>query len=134
MIDLESARIRATFGSVNSIIHSTALVRREVYDEIGGYRERWRSVDDYEFFARALLAGFELLNLPAVMHRIRQHPGSISSVRTAETNLKSAGVGARYDLSRAGKRGGLVWIGALLRYGRRVFRAQWRYRRTSAAR
>lgn len=74
-------RIRETFGEVNSMINSAALIRRAVFDKVGGYREEYRSVDDYDFFARALLAGFQLANIPEVLHKIRLHPDSIGSTR-----------------------------------------------------
>ena len=65
-IEYEPKRIRQTFGRVNSMINSASLVRREVFAKIGGYREEFRSVDDYDFFARALTAGFELANIPII--------------------------------------------------------------------
>jgi glycosyltransferase involved in cell wall biosynthesis len=75
-------RIRTTFGRGNSMINSTALIRRRVFDVIGGYREEYRSADDYDFFSRALQAGFELANLPLVLHRIRIHGTSVSAQAT----------------------------------------------------
>lgn len=80
-IEWQSWRIRETFGDVNSMINSAALIRREVFHKIGGYREEYRSVDDYDFFARALIAGFELANVPEVLHRIRLHSESIGNTR-----------------------------------------------------
>lgn len=81
VIEWQPERIRATFGQVNSMINSASLIRREVFEAIGGYRERYRSVDDYDFFARASLAGFHLANIPEVLHKIRLHPSSIGSTR-----------------------------------------------------
>lgn len=80
-IECQPERIRETFGKVNSMINSAALIRREVFNKIGGYREEYRSVDDYDFFTRALCAGFELANVPEVLHRIRLHPESIGNTR-----------------------------------------------------
>ena len=48
-IEWQSERIRETFGEVNSMINSAALIRREVFYKIEGYREEYRSVDDYDF-------------------------------------------------------------------------------------
>jgi glycosyltransferase involved in cell wall biosynthesis len=80
-IELSPERIRATFHHVNSMINSSSLIRREVFASIGGYRPEFRSVDDYDFFMRALLAGFVLENVPSVLHRIRLHSDSIGSTR-----------------------------------------------------
>src|SRR5262249_25311677 len=65
------------------MIHSSSLIRREVFSSIGGYRQEFQSVDDYDFFMRALLAGFALENVPYVLHRIRLHSESIGSTRAA---------------------------------------------------
>ncbi len=74
-------RIRSTFGDVNSMIHSASLMRREVIEKIGGYREEFPASQDYDFFARALMAGFECANIPEVLHKIRLHNQSIGVVR-----------------------------------------------------
>ncbi|MEI6224930.1 MAG: glycosyltransferase [Deltaproteobacteria bacterium] len=81
-LETEPGRIRATFGRANAMINSAALIRRRVFETIGGYREAYRSADDYDFFSRALQAGFELANLPVMLHRIRLHGSSVSASRT----------------------------------------------------
>jgi len=75
-------RIRKTFHETNSMINSASMIRRAVFETIGGYREEFRSVDDYDFFMRALLSGASLANIPQVLHRIRLHPKSIGSTRS----------------------------------------------------
>ena len=82
LLETGPGRIRTTFGRANAMINSAALIRRRVFDVIGGYREEYRSADDYDFFSRALQAGFELANLPEVLHRIRLHGASVSARRT----------------------------------------------------
>jgi glycosyltransferase involved in cell wall biosynthesis/ADP-heptose:LPS heptosyltransferase len=81
-IEWRPERIRETFGEVNSMINSAALIRRTVIEKIGTYREEYRRADDYDFFARALIAGFRLANIPEVLHNIRLHPQSIGSTKT----------------------------------------------------
>ncbi|MBI5820924.1 MAG: glycosyltransferase [Verrucomicrobia bacterium] len=95
-IEHEPDRVRATFGEVNSMINSAALIRREVFAAIGGYREEFRSVDDYDFFARALLAGFQLANLPEVLHKIRLHPQSVGSTRAQAQEKLAQEIRANY--------------------------------------
>ena len=70
-IELFPEKIRATFGQLNSMINSASMIRRKVFEKVGGYREEYRSVDDYDFFARALVAGFEMANLPDILHLMR---------------------------------------------------------------
>ncbi len=81
-IELTPERIRATFHEVNSMINSASMIRRDVFAAIGGYRQDFRSVDDYDFFMRALLAGYRMENLPRILHRIRLHGGSIGTTRS----------------------------------------------------
>ncbi|MEW6600678.1 MAG: glycosyltransferase [Nitrospirota bacterium] len=96
-IECEPKRVRETFGQVNSMINSAAMIRRKVFDKIGHYREEFRSVDDYDFFARALTAGFELANIPEVLHRIRLHPASVGSTRARTQELLAAKIREAYN-------------------------------------
>jgi len=100
---LESApeAIRATYGEKNSMVNSATLIRREVFAELGGYRQRFASVDDYDFFARAMSRGHRAGNVPEVLHRIRLHPGSISQLRARRTRLLAERVRADYDYAQA---------------------------------
>jgi glycosyltransferase involved in cell wall biosynthesis len=99
-IELAPERIRATFGEVNSMINSAALIRRKVFETIGAYREEYRSVDDYDFFARALLARFELANLPEPLHLIRLHPNSVGSTRAAQQATLAEKIRSNYAACR----------------------------------
>lgn len=83
-IEVDPDRIRETFADVNSMINSASLIRRDVFEKIGTYRKEFRSVDDYDFFARALMAGFVLANIPETLHLIRLHSESISATRAAQ--------------------------------------------------
>ena len=82
-IEVTPERIRETFHQLNSMIHSASMIRREVFETIGGYRPQFQSVDDYDYFMRALLAGFRLANIPQVLHNIRLHARSVGSTRAA---------------------------------------------------
>lgn len=78
------ADIHRAFINYNSMINSAALIRRNVFETIGKYHPERQTADDYDFFARALMAGFKLENLPDDLHAIRLHPQSICSTRTAQ--------------------------------------------------
>jgi glycosyltransferase involved in cell wall biosynthesis len=56
-----------------------ALFRREVVDRIGGFDPSYTGNEDYEFWLRALDAGFRILQNHAVLGRYRRRPGSVSS-------------------------------------------------------
>lgn len=96
-LDVAAASIRAHFGHRNSMVHSATLIRRGVFAALGGYREQYRSVDDYDLFARALLAGFHLANLPEVLHRIRLHPASVGTRQSERQARLAAEIGARFE-------------------------------------
>jgi glycosyltransferase involved in cell wall biosynthesis len=100
-IEHEPERIKATFGQVNSMINSASIFRRAVLDQLGGYRESYRAADDYDFFARALLAGYNLANLPITLHRIRLHSGSISQTRAHFVKYRAEQVRMYYLMAQA---------------------------------
>ena len=58
-----------------------AVVRKAVFDELGGFDQRFRLVADMEFFARACLAGKAFATIPYPSVAVfRLHPGQIGSV------------------------------------------------------
>jgi FkbM family methyltransferase len=81
-IEWKPEKIRETFGSMNSMIHSASLMRREVVEKIGGYSKEFPAAQDYDFFSRILMEGFEMANIPEVLHRIRLHPESIGRLNS----------------------------------------------------
>lgn len=96
-VEWQSEKIRESFGQVNSMINSASMIRREVFNKIGHYREEYRSVDDYDFYARALIAGFKLENIPEVLHRIRLHPASVGSTRAKTQEMLAKKIGETYN-------------------------------------
>jgi L-malate glycosyltransferase len=101
-IACEPSQIRAGFATANPMINSCALIRRQVFATIGTYREEYRSADDYDFFCRALLAGFELANLPAMLHRIRRHRASVSATRERHQAALAAQIAAHFVRAAGG--------------------------------
>jgi glycosyltransferase involved in cell wall biosynthesis len=77
-------KIRRTFARVNSMINSATLIRRKMLEKITPFDTIYPSTDDYDFWARALISGFELANIPEVLHQIRIHPETIGSTRKKE--------------------------------------------------
>jgi hypothetical protein len=56
-----------------------SVFRREVYDTIGGYDERLRCNEDYQFWIRVALAGFMIVQTPEPVGRYRRRPDSLSA-------------------------------------------------------
>jgi len=98
-IEYAPERIRETFGQMNSMINSASLIRREVFSRIGLYRRLLDDggCDDYDFFARALLAGFELANIQETLHRIRLHPRSLGALCSRGDAVVTRAIGEAYN-------------------------------------
>ncbi len=99
-IEWQPERIRETFDKLNSMIHSASLIRRDVFKRIGSYRKEYPVAQDYDFFARALLADFELANIPEVLHRIRLHPKSIGNTHASEVMEAADRIRENYRLHK----------------------------------
>ncbi|MGH7029686.1 MAG: glycosyltransferase, partial [Stellaceae bacterium] len=59
-----------------------AILRREVFDRIGGFDEALRAAEDFDLWLRALHAGCRIEPLPRVLVRYRRHADSISAHST----------------------------------------------------
>ncbi|MGH9374517.1 MAG: glycosyltransferase family 2 protein [Vicinamibacterales bacterium] len=56
-----------------------SIMRRRVYDTIGGFDERLRSNEDFDFWARAALAGFRFWRNDEPLGHYRRRPDSVSA-------------------------------------------------------
>ncbi len=61
----------------SAIANVTALLQREVFREVGGYRRAFAYAEDYDLWLR-VADQHELANLPDLVMRCRTHPESIS--------------------------------------------------------
>jgi len=62
------------------IIHPTLMVRREILNQVGGYRLQYDLVEDFDLFFRLLDVG-DLGNVREVLLDYRQHLASTNSLR-----------------------------------------------------
>jgi len=60
------------------VAHPTVMMRREVYDTIGGYDEDFNMgcCEDYDYWLRIVDAGLKIYNIPEVLYSKRNHPES----------------------------------------------------------
>ncbi|HZL34464.1 MAG TPA: glycosyltransferase [Tepidisphaeraceae bacterium] len=65
------------------LTHGALMMRREAVLRVGGYREQYKWLEDLDLFLRLAEIG-KLANLPEVLYRYRQHPGSICWTRQGE--------------------------------------------------
>lgn len=63
--------------------HPAWLVRKKVFDELGGYRN-FDACEDYDFLIRTSLAGYKIGNVPEVLFRYRDNPKSISHEKSGK--------------------------------------------------
>lgn len=64
------------------ICHQTLFYKKELFDTLGGYDERYRIIADWDFNLRVLLAGRLTRHLPFPV--VRYAGGGISAIRIAE--------------------------------------------------
>jgi Glycosyl transferase family 2 len=64
--------------SVDLVPAPTAVVRRALFEDLGGFREDL-DCEDYEFWMRALKHGAVFFHDPRPMVRLRQHGGNLSA-------------------------------------------------------
>jgi GT2 family glycosyltransferase len=77
--------LRNVFGDAN------ALIRRSVFDRIGGFSEDFGvGNEDWEFFARAVLRGMRLEVVPEPLVRYRQSPSGVNSSTSQHANRMRA--------------------------------------------
>jgi len=71
----------------NALQTTTTMLRRDAFLEAGGFREQFRSAEDYDLWLR--LQPRPMANLQEVMCSYRRHPSQITSIR-GELTLFSA--------------------------------------------
>jgi glycosyltransferase involved in cell wall biosynthesis len=69
----------ARVAGLASHICLDAVLRREVFDRIGGFDETLRAVEDFDLWLRALHAGCRVEPVPRVLVRYRRHAASVSA-------------------------------------------------------
>src|SRR5438876_2377734 len=78
--------IRATLPRHNCISHPTVMMRREIYDAIGGYRRAFRHAEDYDLWLR-IAERHDLCNLEEPVLFYRLHPGQLTFARIPQQAL-----------------------------------------------
>ena len=58
-------------------IHPSVVIRKKVFDEIGMYDGNYRA-EDYDFFMRAMHAGYKIENLPKFLFNLMERKGGIT--------------------------------------------------------
>jgi glycosyltransferase involved in cell wall biosynthesis len=72
-------------------VHGSMVMRRAVFERVGGYREMFDASQDFDLWLRVLEAGVHIDTLAEPLYRWRRHADSVSS-RRRDLQIRSAGV------------------------------------------
>lgn len=86
--DLTPHQVRKKLGMVNMSFHPTWLVKKQVYDQLGGYRDI-AHCEDYDFSLRAIGSGYRIGKLNESLLSCRFRETSVSRSYSLEQFLTS---------------------------------------------
>lgn len=68
---LEYRKIKRFFIKHNPFIHSSVMIKKEVFDKVGVYNNKFKHAEDYELWSR-VLSKFEAVNIdqPLIKYRV----------------------------------------------------------------
>ena len=84
------------------MMHNTVIMRRDVIQNMGGYRAAFRHAEDYDLWLRAM-EQMPMANLPDVLATYRQSPSQVSYRRVVEQRLNAAAAFEAGEERRAGR-------------------------------
>jgi len=59
--------IKKYLPNSNFIIHSSVLISKDIFEEVGKYRDKYLHTEDYDLWLRILSKGIKIINLPEVL-------------------------------------------------------------------
>ena len=63
----------------NPMIDPCSMFRKEIFNKLGGYEDKWPLVMDFHLWIKAVQQGYKFANLQEVLVHYRQHPNSITN-------------------------------------------------------
>ena len=71
------------------VLHASSMWRKESFEKYGlRFRQEMVPAEDYDLWARALVKGLKLVNMPDVLYKYRMHPNQ-ATLQTDKTSAKS---------------------------------------------
>jgi glycosyltransferase involved in cell wall biosynthesis len=98
-VPLEEREIRRVLKRAPPFVNGSVLMRREAYEESGGFRAPFRCAEDYDLWAR-IPARFGLANLAQPLYRWRLH-GANSFTRDRVHHIEYLALGRAFAAERA---------------------------------
>jgi glycosyltransferase involved in cell wall biosynthesis len=75
--------IRFSLLLQNQFIHSTMMIRRDVFDTFGGYNNAFLYAEDYDLWSKILEKNI-ILNIDKIVSKFRIQPGSVTSMSATQ--------------------------------------------------
>ena len=66
------------------VLNPTSLVRKEVFNKVGGYEELWKCAEDYDMWYRIAALRYEFANVPEVVLKYRSSHGENDHIKRAD--------------------------------------------------
>jgi len=67
------------FNLASPFIHGSIMIKKEVFDAIGGYNENLITSQDFDLLIRASTLDGEFTSIPEILYQLRIHPKSLTS-------------------------------------------------------
>ena len=93
--------VRDALQEYNCIAHPTAVIRRDVYEAVGGFRRVFMHAEEYDLWLR-IAERHPLANLSDPVLYYRLHPGQISFAQIGEQVIYTLGARAAARRRRSG--------------------------------
>lgn len=95
---LTDAEIRKEIVKRNPFIHSSVIMRREIFNIVGLYNEDCRYSQDYELWFR-VIKHFKVANLPEILIMRRLHKSALVNMKRLGYDIKARLQGIRHGQS-----------------------------------
>lgn len=69
---------------VNPIVDPSSMFRKNIFDNLGGYNEKWDLVPDLYLWVTAINNGYFLSNIPEILVYYRKHKDSLTARKLQE--------------------------------------------------
>jgi glycosyltransferase involved in cell wall biosynthesis len=88
-LPLVHSELKAFLKTGNPFVHSTTIMRRSIFESLGGYRTTLRLCEDFDLWSR-MAEVTEIANCDEILAQYRMHEGSISAARPIRMAITDA--------------------------------------------
>ncbi len=77
--DSEDIRNEILIKYHNPIIDPSSMFRKDIFNVLGGYDNKWKLVPDFHLWIKAVMKGYRLVNLAELLVYYRKHSDSVTN-------------------------------------------------------